>query len=262
MKELRNVFISIVILIICFLLARSTGFSIEEMIASININLEAILQVALIIAFLSVIKYLLKLLVSFIRTPKAATFVTITRSAVDYLTLILMVVWSLRVLGADINGIIAGLGILALIIGTSAEGLIEDMLTGIFMLFEREYKVGDIIEVDGFLGKVTEIGIRTTTLVDSGGSEKIFNNSSMKDILNRSSYNSVAVVDIELPTDADLELLKNADFGDIKCLGLEEIGSDSLTIRFIKEAPEETIYQTRREMNVIILKKLKEIGLK
>ena len=262
MKEIRNVLISIVILIICFLLARSTGFSIEEMIASININLEAILQVALIIAFLSVIKYLLKLLVSFIRTPKAATFVTITRSAVDYLTLILMVVWSLRVLGADINGIIAGLGILALIIGTSAEGLIEDMLTGIFMLFEREYKVGDIIEVDGFLGKVTEIGIRTTTLVDSGGSEKIFNNSSMKDILNRSSYNSVAVVDIELPTDTDLERLKNADFGDIKCLGLEEIGSDSLTIRFIKEAPEETIYQTRREMNVIILKKLKEIGLK
>ena len=262
MKEIRNVLISIVILIICFLLARSTGFSIEEMIASININLEAILQVALIIAFLSVIKYLLKLLISFIRTPKAATFVTITRSAVDYLTLILMVVWSLRVLGADINGIIAGLGILALIIGTSAEGLIEDMLTGIFMLFEREYKVGDIIEVDGFLGKVTEIGIRTTTLVDSGGSEKIFNNSSMKDILNRSSYNSVAVVDIELPTDTDLERLKNADFGDIKCLGLEEIGSDSLTIRFIKEAPEETIYQTRREMNVIILKRLKEIGLK
>ncbi len=262
MKEIKRVILSLIFLAICFFGAKATGFGLEELIDNVHINVETIIRVALIIAFLLTVKYLLKLLVSLIRFEKAATFVTITQSAIDYITLILMVVWSLRLLGADINGIIAGLGILALIIGTSAEGIIEDMLTGIFMLFEGECKVGDIVEVDGFLGKITEIGIRTTTLLDGAGNEKIFNNSSMKDILNRSSHASVAVIDIELPTDTDIERLKNADYGDIRCLGLQEIGSDSITIRYIKETPEAKLYDVQREMNVVILKVLKELGLK
>ena len=165
-------------------------------------------------------------------------------------------------MGADINGIIAGIGILALIIGTSAEGLIEDMLTGIFMLFEQECKVGDIVEVDGFLGTISEIGIRTTSIIDNAGNVKIFNNSSMKDILNHSLYDSVAVVDIELPEDADIEAVTSADYGDIKCLGLEEILSDTNVIRFIKETKEADLYDERRKMNVKILKVLKELGIK
>lgn len=262
MKELKKVILSLIFLVACFFRAQQTGFGLEELIDNVNINVEAVVKVALIIAVLLAVKYLLKLLISLIRFEKAATFVTLAQSAIDYITLILMVVWSLRLVGADINGIIAGLGILALIIGTSAEGIIEDMLTGIFMLFEGECKVGDIVEVDGFLGKITQIGIRTTTLLDGAGNIKIFNNSSMKDILNRSAHDSVAVVDIELPMDTDIDRLKGEDFGDIKCLGLQEIGSDSVVVRFVKETPESKLYDTHREMNVAILRKLKELGLK
>ncbi|MBR0385356.1 MAG: mechanosensitive ion channel [Erysipelotrichaceae bacterium] len=262
MKNLKKTGISLAVVVICYFLSKAMGFEMEELIANIHINVEAVIKVTLTVAFLSAIKYVLKLLVSLIKNEKAATFVTIAQSAIDYVTLILMVIWSLRLLGADINGIIAGLGILALIIGTSAEGIIEDLLTGLFLLFEKEYKVGDIIEVDGFLGKVTEIGIRTTTIVDGGGSERIINNSSMKDIINRSANNSVAVVDISVPTDTDIEKLIKADYGDITCLGLEEIGSEDLTVRFIKETEEENIYETRRSMNVAILKKLKKLGIK
>ncbi len=262
MKNFRRVLVSLAVLVICYLISKAMGFELQEFVANIHINVEAIIKVTLTVAFLSAIKYVLKMLVSLINGEKTATFVTIVLSAIDYLTLILMVIWSLRLLGADINGIIAGLGILALIIGTSAEGIIEDLLTGLFLLFEGEYKVGDIIEVDGFLGKVSEIGIRTTTLVDGAGSEKIFNNSSMKDIINRSARSSIAVVDIAVPTDTDIEKIIKADFGDITCLGLEEIGSEDLTIRFIKETDEESIYDTRRAMNVAILKKLKKMGLK
>ena len=262
MKEIRKTVISLIVLAICYGLARATGFSLDGLISNIYFNAEAILQVVMIVAFLSAVRYLLKLLVSLLKNEKTATFVTLARSAIDYLSLVLMVVWSLRLLGADINGVIAGLGILALIIGTSAEGIIEDMLTGIFMLFEGECKVGDIIEVDGFLGKVTEIGIRTTTLVDGAGNEKIFNNSSMKDILNRSSRLSMAVVDISLPPETDVDKVLSADYGDVRCLGLEEIGAEDLTVRFVKETEEENIYDTKREMNVAILQKLKELGIK
>ena len=84
----------------------------------------------------------------------------------------------------------------------------------------------------------------------------------MKDILNRSAHRSVAVVDITLPADTDLEQVTDADYGDIKCLGLQEIGSDEVSIRFIKETPEAELYDTIRDMNVVILKKLRELGLR
>ena len=259
-KDLRKIIASVLILCICLALASAVGLDIREFVSNFHIDLESLLKVLIIITGLMTLKYLLKLLVSFVRFAKLATFVTITRSVIDYVTTILMVVWSLRILGADINGIIAGLGILALIIGTSAEGIIEDMLTGIFMLFEQEYKVGDIIEVDGFLGTVIEIGVRTTTLKDNAGNEKIFNNSSMQDVLNRSSYKSTVVVDLEVGDD-DLDTVLNADYGDIRCLGVEELG-DTPVVRFVKEAEEKEVYNTRREMNLNLLKKFRELGIR
>ena len=262
MKEIRKIILSLILLAACYFLAQPLGFRPEEIISNIHINFESLIKVVIIVTFLLLVKYILKFLVGLIKSQKAATFVTITQSAIDYITMILMVVWSLGLLGADINGIIAGLGILALIIGTGAESIIQDMLTGIFLLFEKEYKVGDIIEVDDFLGKVTEIGIRTTTLVDSAGNEKIFNNSSMSNILNRSNYRSTAVVDIELPSGVDVEKIVTADYGDIKCLGVEEILAETVSIRFVKSVEEEEVYDTRRQMNLVIIKKLQELGIR
>ena len=149
---------------------------------------------------------------------------------------------------------------LGLIIGMSAQDIINDLMTGIFLLFEQEYKVGDIIEVNGFTGKVTEIGVRTTVLTDNGGNEKIFNNSAMKNILNRSSNTSTAVVDLALPKDVDVRKVLDADYGDIKCLGLQEIGGN-LTFRFVKECSENDVYNVRREMNVELLETLKKLGV-
>ncbi|MBQ1877530.1 MAG: mechanosensitive ion channel, partial [Erysipelotrichaceae bacterium] len=199
-----------------------------------------------------------KLLLASIKVSN--TFITLIRSLIDYVAGILAVVWSLRILGADINGIIAGLGILGLIIGMSAQDIINDLVTGIFMLFEQEYKVGDIIEVNGFTGKVTEIGVRTTALTDNGGNEKIFNNSAMKNIMNKSSNQSVAVVDITLPKGTDVKAVIEADYGDIKCLGLQEIGG-GLTFRFIKECEEDAVYDVRRQMNLDILEVFHKLGV-
>ena len=162
MKETRNIIIAIIMLAAALLLGQLTGLRFNEFLLNVEINMRSLLKVVAIVAAIMVIKYLLKLLLSLIR--KESTAVTLLKSLIDYAALILSVIWSLRILGADINGIIAGLGILGLIIGMSAQDLINDLMTGIFLLFEQEYKVGDIIEVNGFTGKVTDIGIRTTAL--------------------------------------------------------------------------------------------------
>ncbi|MBR2812272.1 MAG: mechanosensitive ion channel family protein [Solobacterium sp.] len=259
-KDIRKIIAAIIVLALCLGLGNLVGLDLKEFISSFHVDIVSLVKVMIIIAVLTAVKYLLKFLISLIRVAKLATLVTLLRSAADYVTTILMVVWSLRILGADINGIIAGIGILALIIGLSAEGIIEDMLTGLFMLFEQEYKVGDIIEVDGFLGTVTEIGIRTTCLKDNAGNEKIFNNSSMKDVLNRSSYKSAVVVDIAVPDEA-VDKVISADYGNIRCLGVESIDDEAI-IRFVAEADEKEVYNTRRQMNLYLLKKLRELGIR
>ncbi len=258
MKETRNIIIAIIILAAALLLGQLTGLRFNEFLLNVEINMRSLLKVVAIVAAIMVIKYLLKLLLSLIR--KESTVVTLLKSLIDYAALILSVIWSLRILGADINGIIAGLGILGLIIGMSAQDLINDLMTGVFLLFEQEYKVGDIIEVNGFTGKVTDIGIRTTALTDNGGNEKIFNNSAMKNILNKSSYESKAVVDLTLPENTDVKKVLNADYGNIKCLGLQEVGK-GLTFRFVRDCEEKDVYDVRREMNLELLEKMKELGV-
>ena len=258
MKDTRKIISAIVILAASLLLGQLTGLRISEFLGNVRFDINSLLKVIAIVATLMVIKYLLKLLLTAVNVNN--TFITLIRSLIDYIAGILAVVWSLRILGADINGIIAGLGILGLIIGMSAQDIINDLMTGIFMLFEQEYKVGDIIEVNGFTGKVTEIGVRTTVLTDNGGNEKIFNNSAMKNIMNKSSNQSVAVVDITLPKNTDVRAVMEADYGDISCLGLQEIGS-GLTFRFIRECEEDNVYDVRRQMNLDILEVFSKLGV-
>ena len=96
-----------------------------------------------------------------------------------------------------------------MIVGFSAESLIADVVTGAFMIFENQYNVGDIVEVDNFRGTVTSIGIRTTCITDPGDNVKIVNNSNMKNILNRSDKLSRSVSNIAVPYGTDLEKLES-----------------------------------------------------
>ena len=256
MKEVKKLIAALVVAALCLGIGSFTGLRLGEFVGEMKINFLSLLKVLSVVGLLMAVKYILKLALSAVK--KESTILTIVRSLLDYSAVILAVVWSLRILGADINGIIAGLGILGLIIGMSAQDLINDLVTGLFLLFEQEYKVGDIIEVNGFTGKVTEMGVRTTCITDNGGNEKIINNSSMKNILNRSSYKSTAVIDISVPT-AKLKKVLEADFGDIRCLGVEKLGTGEASVRFIRECDEKEIYDTRRKMNLALLEKLQKL---
>ena len=142
------------------------------------------------------------------KTHRAQTVVTLIASLCKYVAVIVVLCWGLSILGVNVSGILASVGILTLVVGFSAESLIADVITGFFMLFENQYNVGDIVEVGGFRGTVSEIGIRTTSIMDLGGNVKIINNSDMKNILNRSDRASIAVSTIDIPYGTDLEALK------------------------------------------------------
>ena len=111
-------------------------------------------------------------------------------------------------------------------IGGEAVGL-SGISANIYKCVQRSEElgfVGDIVEVNGFRGVVTKIGIRTTSITDGGGNVKIINNSEMKNILNRSDNNSWSVSDISIPYETDLEKLE------AQLPALLEAGLDSVNI--------------------------------
>ena len=111
----------------------------------------------------------------------------------------------LNTLGVDTMEIVAGLGILTLIIGLGAEELVADILAGIFIVFEQLYDVGDIIVVDEFRGTVKEVGIRTTQIEDVGGNVLVVRNSEIGSFINMTEKLSIANCDIQIGYSEDLE---------------------------------------------------------
>ena len=139
------------------------------------------------------------------KSPKARSAMSLLRSTISYVTTFVAIFWCLAALGVNIATIFASVGIVALIIGFGAQSLVEDLVTGIFLVFEDQFNVGDIIEVNDFRGTVEAIGIRTTAIRDVGNNVKIINNSDLRNILNRSTQNSVSVTTVSISYNADLE---------------------------------------------------------
>lgn len=185
-------------------------------------------------------------------------------SMIKFLGCIVAAVWSLGILGVNLAGIFASLGIASLIIGFGAQSLIEDAVTGIFIIFEGQYHVGDIIVLDGFRGTVKKIGIRTTCIEDTGGNLKIVNNSDIRNVQNRSKKASVAVCDLSISYDADIREVEkvidatlpklHAKYSDLflaapQYKGVESLGESSVVLRIIADVKEEDFYLGYRTLN-------------
>ena len=240
--------------------------SVGNAFSGFSLNAAAIFKVLVMALMVLAGMNLIILILSLIRTEnrRARTMISLIGNTLRYLAAIVIICWGLTILGADVGTVVAGVGILALIVGFGAESLIADMVTGIFMLFENQYNVGDFIEVEGFRGKVSSIGIRTTCLEDPGGNVKIINNSRMTNILNRSDYSSRAVTVIGVPYETDLEALEAqipdmledifARHGDILLsapayLGVEALSASSVDLKFAAEVEDTNIYSAMRMMN-------------
>lgn len=258
----------------------STGLfqSVQDMMSGFHFSSRTLISLVAMIALVIGIEKLILLILSFLKkgSGRASTLVTIVQSLVSYACAIVIICWGLSLLGVNVATIVASLGIIALIIGFGAESLIADVVTGFFMLFENQYNVGDILEINGFRGTVTSIGIRTTSIADLGGNVKIINNSNMKDILNRSNYTSRAVSTIDIPYETDLEefepLLpdmmqriydKHADKlkSVPKYLGVAELGASGITLKFVSESDENNVYSAQRAMNRELLVEFKKAGV-
>ena len=184
-------------------------------------------------------------------------------SFAKYIIGLVAIIMMLGTLGVNTTALVASAGIMALIIGLGAQSLIADVVAGLFIVFEGEYKVGDIIVIDGWRGTVLEIGIRTTRIVDAGGNVKIINNHSISAVINQTKQLSVAKAYISIEYGESLqrvELVIKNNLENIKknipqivegpfYKGVDALGESSVDLLFMANCKEEDIYIVQRAMN-------------
>jgi small conductance mechanosensitive channel len=120
--------------------------------------------------------------------------ISILRFAI--LFIILMIV--LKGFGVDITVILASAGVLGIAIAFGTQAIVKDFISGIFILSEKTFLVGELVQIDGFTGTVKEIGLRTTKIEDWKGTFLIISNGAIGSVINYSRDNSLALVDIVL----------------------------------------------------------------
>ena len=195
---------------------------------------------------------------------RSKTVATLIHSVIKVIAVIITIVWILDIAGVNMAGIFASLGIASLIIGFRAQSLIEDTITGIFIILEGQYNIGDVIVVDDFRGTVVNINMRTTTIMDASNNLKIINNSNIRNIQNRSRKTSLVVCDVGTSYSADVRDLeriiipalqdiydRNADvFASVPVYaGVQELGASSVVLRIAVDVKEENFFVARRRLN-------------
>ena len=134
----------------------STGaVDVAKLKTDVVIDMSAIAKLALMIFGVLLVKNIIMLILGLFKpkSNRADSLISLTNSLVKYIAFIVILCWGLTIIGVNITTIIASVGVLALIVGFSAESLIADIVTGTFMLLENQYNVGDIVEVNGYRHK-------------------------------------------------------------------------------------------------------------
>lgn len=126
-------------------------------------------------------------------------------SAIKYISVVGAAFYSLSLMGVHTSTLLASAGILSAVIGFGAQNLTGDILAGICIVFEGEFRVGDMVTIDGWRGVVLEVGLRTTKVENLEGDIQIFNNSVIQQVINMTQEYSLVVCNVSVDYGEDLE---------------------------------------------------------
>ncbi len=189
--------------------------------------------------------------------------ISLLSSFIKYVAVIVIIFFILSSFGVDTNALIAGIGILSLVVGLAIQPLLQDVIAGIFVVFEKTYDVGDVVVIDGFRGTVIEIGIRATKLKDAGGDIKVINNSDIRTLVNMTSDLSYAICDVDIEYSESIERVEEVIANNLSVIkakvpaivdgpfykGVVALGASGVTIRIVASCSEDQKFQTQRDIN-------------
>ena len=178
---------------------------------------------------------------------RTKTLESLTKNIISYIYSFILIVTILELFDIRVTAILAGAGIVGLAVGFGAQGLVSDVVTGFFILLERQIDVGDEVTIGLIKGTVEVVGLKTLQVRDYDGSLHFIPNRQIATVSNHSRGTMRAMVEIKLSAEDNFELItmviqdicrrmaeENEDIvlgPDI--LGIQEIGISDFTIRIV-----------------------------
>ena len=210
------------------------------------------------------------------QAQKIKTMRSLIINIIKYTIVIIVALAILSNFGINVKSILAGLGIGTALIGLAFQDLAKDLIAGFSIITEEEYEVGDTIEIDGFMGEVIAVGLRTTRIRNYKGATKIIANHYMDNIINYSNSNSLAIIDVGIAyenNEKEIEETFNKLFERLKgkipnaikepeLWGVNELADSSVIYRVAIEVKPTTHFETERFMRKEIKKEFDEAGIK
>ena len=231
---------------------------------SLKKHLPTIIQCAIYIVLIYAVCRIVRLIFSnkMKKNNRTKTVFTLLDGFVKYGGGVAIALFILKACGVDTGALVASVGVLTLVVGLGANALIADIIAGMFIIFENEYNVGEVISIDDFRGTVIEIGIRSTKLLDAAGNIKIINNGNIGDIVNLSRELSLAVVDCDFPYDVPVELIESIIKDNLETLkeripaivdgpyykGICEYKDSNVTLKIVAKCNEDDRFQVQRDL--------------
>jgi moderate conductance mechanosensitive channel len=180
---------------------------------------------------------------------REATLLKLLENVLTYVVYFISLMTILSTLDIDIKGLIAGAGIVGLAIGFGAQNLVRDIITGFFIIFEDQFSVGDYVRIGSAEGTVEEIGLRTTKIKSWTGELHIFPNGNITEVTNFSIHNSIAVVDVSIAYEENIEEAEKViqelllslpqKYEELvnppELLGVQTLGASDVVIRIVAE---------------------------
>jgi small-conductance mechanosensitive channel len=191
------------------------------------------------------------------RVQRAKTMGDLLKSVITGVLVAIFGTMILSQVGVNIAPIIASAGIIGIALGFGAQSLVKDFLSGVFMIFEDQFGVGDVVDVGEASGTVEAVSLRVTRLRDLDGTVWYVPNGEILRVGNKSQNWSRAVVDIGVGYDEDLaratrvladvahDLWQDDDYRNViieepEVTGVEALAPDAITLRvLVKTAPME-----------------------
>jgi small conductance mechanosensitive channel len=212
------------------------------------------------------------------RAQRARTIGSVLRSGSSFVVGLVVTGMILAEFGVALGPILASAGIAGVALGFGAQNLVRDFLSGMFMLLEDQYGVGDIVDLGSASGTVEAVGLRITTVRDGNGTVWYVRNGEILRVGNKTQGHSVAVADVPLALGADMgratdvagrvaaRLVAEPDLaehvlGDPEVVGVEKITAEGATFRVtVRTAPGQQ-FRVQRALATALVRAFDEEGL-
>lgn len=207
-----------------------------------------------------VLKRMMKLKFNNIDEKRKKTVMSLITNVIKYFLLIIAILMILNVYGVNTSALLASLGVIGLVIGLALQNTLNDFISGLFIIIENQYGIGDVVTISSFKGEVISLGLKTTKIKAYTGEIKIISNRNIVEVINHSIDISLAVVNVQIPYEADidkteiilnklcLDLNKKLPYlmGEIQVLGVTDLGDYGVEIRIVVETEPTKQYEIER----------------